>query len=30
VVVEETRREGHMHAPLNSNFIALIPKNDNP
>jgi hypothetical protein len=29
-VVEENRREGHMHAPLNSTFIALIPKNDNP
>jgi hypothetical protein len=25
-VVEESRREGHIHAPLNTTFIALIPK----
>jgi hypothetical protein len=29
-VVEESPFEGHMHAPLNSTFIALIPKNDLP
>jgi hypothetical protein len=25
-VVEESRASGHIHAPLNSIFIALIPK----
>jgi hypothetical protein len=29
-VVEESRMEGHMHAPLNSTFIALIPKSYSP
>jgi len=29
-VVEETRFEGHMHAPLNATFISLIPKLDDP
>ena len=29
-VVEESRREGYIHPPLNSTFIALIPKNDSP
>jgi hypothetical protein len=29
-VVEESRKVGHIHAPLNSTFIALIPKIDNP
>jgi hypothetical protein len=29
-VVEESRREGVIHAPLNSTFIALIPKSDIP
>jgi hypothetical protein len=29
-VVEESHREGHMHAPLNSTFIALIPNTDTP
>ena len=27
-VVEEYHREGFIHPPLNSNFIALIPKKD--
>ena len=27
-VVEESRREGYIHPPLNSTFIALIPKKD--
>ena len=30
MVVEESRREGFIHAPLNSMFIDLIPKKDNP
>jgi hypothetical protein len=30
VVVEESHREGHMHAPLNSTFISLIPKSNTP
>jgi hypothetical protein len=29
-LVEETRVRGHLHPPLNSNFIALIPKVDDP
>jgi len=29
-VVEETISKGHMHAPLNSTFISLIPKLDEP
>jgi len=29
-VVEESRKNGHIHEPLNSAFIALIPKYDNP
>jgi hypothetical protein len=29
-VVEESRKVGHIHAPLKSTFIALIPKIDNP
>lgn len=29
-VVEESRREGYIHPPLNSTFIALIPKKDSP
>jgi hypothetical protein len=29
-VVEESRREGVLHAPLNSTFKSLIPKSDNP
>lgn len=29
-VVEESRSQGHMHAPFNSTFIALIPKSDKP
>jgi hypothetical protein len=29
-VVEESRINGHIHEPLNSTFIALIPKTDNP
>jgi hypothetical protein len=24
--VEETRKEGHIYSPINSNFMALIPK----
>lgn len=28
-VMEESRREGFIHATLNSTFIALIPKADN-
>jgi hypothetical protein len=27
-VIEEVHRKGHMHDPLNSTFIALIPKSD--
>ena len=30
MVVEESRREGFIHAPLNSMIISLIPKKDNP
>jgi hypothetical protein len=29
-VVEESRRNGKMHAPFNSTFLALIPKKDEP
>jgi hypothetical protein len=29
-VIEESRRSGHIHPPLNSTFIALIPKTDIP
>jgi hypothetical protein len=29
-VVEESRKNGHIHDPLNATFIALIPKSDNP
>jgi hypothetical protein len=29
-VVEESRLKGHMHAPFNSTFIALILKYDDP
>lgn len=29
-VVEESHREGYIHLPLNSTFIALIPKKDSP
>lgn len=29
-VVDELRINGHIHAPLNAIFIALIPKKDNP
>ena len=29
-VVEESRKEGYIHPPLNSTFIALIPKKDHP
>lgn len=29
-VVEESRREGYIHPPLNTTFIALIPKKDSP
>ena len=29
-VVEESRNEGYIHPPLNSTFIALIPKKDSP
>jgi hypothetical protein len=29
-VVEESRKNGHIHEPLNATFIALIPKSDNP
>ena len=28
-VVEESRVNGHIHNPINSTFIALIPKTDN-
>lgn len=28
-VVKESRREGFIHAPLNSTFITLIPKANN-
>ena len=29
-VVEESRKAGFIHGPLNSTFIALIPKKDKP
>jgi hypothetical protein len=29
-VVEESRKNGRIHEPLNATFIALIPKSDNP
>ena len=29
-VVEESRKEGFIHPPLNSTFIALVPKKDSP
>jgi len=29
-VVEESQMVGHMHAPLNTTFIALIPKSNSP
>ena len=29
-MVEESRVNGHLHPPLNTNFLSLIPKNDNP
>jgi hypothetical protein len=29
-MVEESHMVGHIHAPLNKTFIALIPKSDNP
>ena len=29
-VVEESRRSGRVHAPINATFIALIPKMDKP
>ena len=29
-LVEETRINGILHLPLNSTFLALIPKKDNP
>jgi hypothetical protein len=29
-VVEETLKEGHIFSPINSTFIALIPKSDSP
>ena len=29
-LVEETRRNGVLHPPLNSTFLTLIPKNDTP
>ena len=29
-LVEETRVNGVIHPPLNSTFLALIPKKDNP
>jgi len=29
-VIEESRRSGHIHPPLNSTFIAIIPKTDIP
>ena len=29
-LVEETRVNGVLHLPLNSTFLALIPKKDNP
>jgi len=29
-VIEESRKMGHIHNPINATFIALIPKTDNP
>jgi hypothetical protein len=29
-VVEESKKNGHIHPPLNATFIALIPKKDDP
>jgi hypothetical protein len=29
-VVEESRKNGHIYAPINTTFIALIPKKDEP
>jgi hypothetical protein len=29
-VLEESRREGHIHGPLNTTFIPLIPKSNSP
>ena len=29
-VVDESRREGYIHPPLNATFIVLIPKKDSP
>jgi hypothetical protein len=29
-VVEESRRNGYIHAPINATFIALIPKKYDP
>jgi hypothetical protein len=29
-VVEESRKNGHIHDPLNAAFITLIPKSKNP
>ena len=29
-VVEEFRKDVHIHEPINSTFIALIPKKDKP
>jgi hypothetical protein len=29
-VIEESRVKGHIHNPINTTFIALIPKTDNP
>ena len=29
-VVEESTKVGHVHRPINSTFIALIPKKDKP
>jgi hypothetical protein len=29
-VIEESRRNGRIHSPFNTTFIALIPKSDEP
>ena len=29
-LVEETRKNGFLHPPLNSTFLTLIPKKDSP
>jgi len=29
-VVEESKKNGHIHEPINATFIALIAKSDNP